>query len=167
MGGSELSYGGGFPCGEGAGIRRTGHAGAGGAEPGRTDHAGASDARWHQDQGGGERWEVLAAVDRLEQRLEKKPQQLVGDSGYTTRENIEKMAGREIDFLGTMRYENVPRGANLPNRFSAERISLSASEEPLCLPAGQSPASGGTPQEESCGDLPPLQNPPAELPSLS
>ncbi len=27
------------------------------------------------------------------------------------------MAGREIDFLGTMRFENVPRGANLPNRF--------------------------------------------------
>jgi len=61
--------------------------------------------------------QLLPAVDRLEQRLEKKPQQLVADSGYTTRENIEKMAGREIDFLGTMRYENVPCDANLPNRF--------------------------------------------------
>ena len=49
--------------------------------------------------------QLLPAVDRLEQRLEKKPQQMVADSGYTTRENIEKMAGREIDFLGTMRYE--------------------------------------------------------------
>src|ERR1700686_1735732 len=57
--------------------------------------------------------QLLPAVDRLEQRLEKKPQQMVADSGYTTRENIEKMARREIDFLGTMRYENVPRGANL------------------------------------------------------
>src|ERR1700686_1286338 len=57
--------------------------------------------------------QLLPAVDRLEQRLEKKPQQMVADSGYTTRENIEKMAGREIDFLGPMRYENVPRGANL------------------------------------------------------
>jgi transposase len=44
--------------------------------------------------------QLLPAVDRLEQRLEKKPQQMVADSGYTTRENIEKMAGREIDFLG-------------------------------------------------------------------
>jgi transposase len=61
--------------------------------------------------------QILPAVDRLEQRLEKKPQQMVADSGYTTRENIEKMARREIDFLGTMRYENVPRGANLPNRL--------------------------------------------------
>jgi len=60
---------------------------------------------------------LLPAVDRVEQRLEKKPQQMVADSGYTTRENIEKMAGREVDFLGTMRHEDVPRGANLPNRF--------------------------------------------------
>jgi transposase len=61
--------------------------------------------------------QLLPAVDRVEQRLEKKPQQMVADSGYTARENIEKMAGREIDFLGTMRQENMPRGANLPNRF--------------------------------------------------
>jgi hypothetical protein len=61
--------------------------------------------------------QLLPAVERLEQRLEKKPQQMVTDSGYSTRENIEKMARREIDFLGTMRYENVPRGAILPNRL--------------------------------------------------
>src|ERR1022692_524708 len=61
--------------------------------------------------------QLLPAVDRVEQRLKKKPQQMVADSGYTTRENIEKMAGREVDFLGTMRHEDVPRGANLPNRF--------------------------------------------------
>jgi hypothetical protein len=61
--------------------------------------------------------QLLPAVDRVEQRLEKKPQQMVADSGYTTRENIEKMAGREIDFLGTMRYENVPRGAHMPKRL--------------------------------------------------
>src|ERR1700675_3330714 len=61
--------------------------------------------------------QLLPAVDRIEQRLERKPQQMVADSGYTTRENIEKMAGREVDFLGTMRQEDVPRGANLKNRF--------------------------------------------------
>jgi transposase len=61
--------------------------------------------------------QLLPAVDRVEQRLERKPQQMVADSGYTTRENIEKMAGREVDFLGTMRQENMPRGANLKDRF--------------------------------------------------
>src|SRR3984893_19091238 len=40
--------------------------------------------------------QLLPAVDRLEQRLNKRPQQMVADRGYTTRENIEKMARREI-----------------------------------------------------------------------
>src|SRR6202795_2157777 len=57
--------------------------------------------------------QLLPAVDRVEQRLKKTPQQLVADSSYSTRDTIEKMAGREIDFLGTMRQENTPRGANL------------------------------------------------------
>jgi hypothetical protein len=61
--------------------------------------------------------QLLPAVDRVEQRREKKPQQMVADSGYTTRENIEKRAGREVDFLGSMRHEDVPRGAHLQNRF--------------------------------------------------
>ena len=39
--------------------------------------------------------QLLPAVDRLGPRLEKKPQQMVADSGYTTRENIEKMAENE------------------------------------------------------------------------
>jgi transposase len=60
--------------------------------------------------------QLLPAVDRLEQRLNKRPQQMVADRGYTTRENIEKMAGRQIDYLGCMKY--IPRGANLPNQLS-------------------------------------------------
>jgi transposase len=59
--------------------------------------------------------QLLPAVDRVEQRLNKSPQQMVADRGYTTRENIEEMAKREIDFLGSMKY--VPRGANLPNQL--------------------------------------------------
>ena len=88
--------------------------------------------------------QLLPAVDRVEERLKKKPQQMVADSGYTTRENIEKMAGREIDFLGTMRYENVPRGANLPNRlrptaflYQPERNCLICPEGKALLPVGQ------------------------------
>jgi transposase len=61
--------------------------------------------------------QLLPAVDRVEQRLQETPQQMVADGGYTTRDNIAKMAGREIDFLGSMRWENVPSGASLPNRL--------------------------------------------------
>jgi transposase len=61
--------------------------------------------------------ELLPAVGRIEERLQEKPRQMVADGGYTTRDNIEKMAGREIDFLGSMRWENVPSGTSAPNRL--------------------------------------------------
>jgi transposase len=81
--------------------------------------------------------QLLPAVDRLEQRLEKKPQQLVADSGYSTRENIEKMAGREIDFLGTMRYENVPRGTNMPNRLPPSAFPYLPEKNHCVCPQGK------------------------------
>ena len=81
--------------------------------------------------------QLLPAVDRLEQRLEKKPQQMVADSGYTTRENIEKMAGREIDFLGTMRYDNVPRGANMPNRLPPSAFPYLPEKNHCVCPQGK------------------------------
>jgi transposase len=61
--------------------------------------------------------QLLPAVDRIEERLKKTPQQMVADGGYTTRDNIEKMAKREIDFLGSMGREEVPSGVTAPNRL--------------------------------------------------
>ena len=61
--------------------------------------------------------QLLPAVDRVEQRLKKKSQQMVADGGYTTRDTIEKMAGREIDFLGSMGREQMPSGATAPHRL--------------------------------------------------
>src|SRR5229473_1965845 len=81
--------------------------------------------------------QLLPAVDRVEQRLEKKPQQMVADSGYTTRENIEKMAGREVDFLGTMRQEDVPRGANLRNRFPPSAFLYQPERNRCVCPEGK------------------------------
>jgi transposase len=81
--------------------------------------------------------QLLPAVDRVEQRLKKKPQQMVAYSGYTTRDNIEKMAGREIDFLGTMRFENVPRGANLPNRFPPSAFLYQSERNRYVCPEGK------------------------------
>src|SRR5229473_2453985 len=81
--------------------------------------------------------QLLPAVDRVEQRLKKKPQQMVADSGYTTRENIEKMAGREVDFLGTMRQEDVPRGANLRNRFPPSAFLYQPEKNHCVCPEGK------------------------------
>src|SRR5580658_5167416 len=88
-------------------------------------------------QGPNDSGQLLPAVDRLEKRLEKKPQQMVADSGYSTRENIEKMATREIDFLGTMRHENVPRGANLGNRFPPSAFLYQPERNRCICPEGK------------------------------
>ena len=61
--------------------------------------------------------QLLPAVDRVEERLKKKPQQMVADGSYTTREAIEKMAERKVDFLGSMGREEMPSGATAPNRI--------------------------------------------------
>src|SRR6266481_1498186 len=61
--------------------------------------------------------QLLPAVDRIEQQLKETPQQMVADGGYTTRDNIEKMAKREIDFLGSMGREEMPSGVTAPNRL--------------------------------------------------
>jgi transposase len=79
--------------------------------------------------------QLLPAVDRLEQRLNKRPQQMVADRGYTTRENIEKMSGRQVDFLGSMRY--VPRGANLPNQLSPSAFLYQPERDRCICPEGK------------------------------
>src|SRR6202171_1228688 len=61
--------------------------------------------------------QLVPAVERVEQRLKKKPQQMVADGGYTTRDNIQKMAEREIDFLGSMGREEMSSGVTAPNRL--------------------------------------------------
>ena len=49
---------------------------------------------------------------------------------------------------------------------TTECISLSAGEEPLCLPRGKDLAFGGTTQEWARNDLSPLRSPAGGLPKL-
>jgi transposase len=79
--------------------------------------------------------QLLPAVDRLQQRLNKRPKQMVADRGYTTRENIEKMVGRQVDFLGCMRY--VPRGANLPNQLPPSAFLYEPESDRCVCPEGK------------------------------
>ena len=81
--------------------------------------------------------QLLPAVDRVEERLKKKPRQIVADGGYTTRDNIEKLAEREIDFLGSMRWENVPSGASLPNRLPPRAFLYQPERNRYVCPEGK------------------------------
>jgi transposase len=81
--------------------------------------------------------QLLPAVDRVEQRLKKKPRQFVADGGYTTRDNIEKMAARDIDFLGSMRWENVPSGTTIPNRIPPSAFIFQPGTNRYVCPEGK------------------------------
>src|SRR5712664_2331585 len=81
--------------------------------------------------------QLLPAVERITDRLEKKPQQMVADGGYTTRDNIAKMAGREIDFLGSMRWENVPSGTTTPNRIPPDAFLYQPETNRYVCPEGK------------------------------
>jgi transposase len=61
--------------------------------------------------------QLLPAVERIQQRLGKTPQQIVADGGYTTQEAIEQMAEREIEFLGNLGRPLAGSGATCPDRL--------------------------------------------------
>lgn len=44
----------------------------------------------------------LPAIESIEQRLQQRPPQVIADAGYPTREAIEQMVERQIDFLGSL-----------------------------------------------------------------
>ena len=61
--------------------------------------------------------QLLPAVERSAERWQRKPEQMVGDAGYTTRAAIEEMAERKVDFLGSMPREEASTGRTAPQRL--------------------------------------------------
>ena len=68
--------------------------------------------------------QLLPAVDRIEERLKKKPQQMVADGGYTTRDNIEKMAGTRDRFSGEHGAGGDAKRSDGSASSSAERVPV-------------------------------------------
>src|SRR4029077_7321165 len=81
--------------------------------------------------------QLLPAVGRIEERLERKPQQMVADGGYTTRDSIEKMAGREIDFLASMGREEMPSGTTAPHRLPPSAFLYDGEQDRYLCPEGK------------------------------
>jgi transposase len=81
--------------------------------------------------------QLLAAVERIAERLQRKPEQMVADGGYTTRENIEKMARQEIDFLGSLGREKTPSGATAPQRLPPSAFVYQPESNRYVCPEGK------------------------------
>ena len=81
--------------------------------------------------------QLLPAVDRVQERLKRVPQQVVADGSYTTREAIEKMAARQIDFLGSMGREEMASGATTPHRLPPSAFVYQPGRNRYVCPEGK------------------------------
>lgn len=81
--------------------------------------------------------QLLPAVDRMENQLKRTPQQMVADGGYSTRDNIEKMAERGIDFLGSMGRQEMPSGTTAPHRLPPSAFVYQPESNRYVCPEGK------------------------------
>jgi transposase len=93
-------------------------------------------------QNGSDYGHLVDAVAQVQENLQGKPQQVVADGGYTSKENILSMAAQGIDFIGSLGEQQV-KGDNclqhhgVALEFSAEAFSYDATEDLYRCPAGQ------------------------------
>ena len=86
--------------------------------------------------------ELMGAVERVEQNCQTQVKQVVTDGGYTSRENMVKMAAQGIDFIGSVGDQEAKKANALkPNEiapeFSAEAFSYDAAQNIFRCPAGE------------------------------
>ena len=87
-------------------------------------------------QAGNDYDQLLPAVERIEKRLKKKPKQMVVDSGYISRENVEGMAKAQVDLIGPLADDDAKANGS-KGRFGAEQFHYEASDDRYVCPAGQ------------------------------
>ena len=88
-------------------------------------------------QAGNDYQQLLPAVERIEQRWQRKPGRMVVDAGYTSGENIQGMAERGIDLVGSLADDAAKARNNQDRRFAAERFTFEADRDRYVCPAGK------------------------------
>jgi len=81
--------------------------------------------------------QLLPAVERIAERLQRQPQQMVADAGYTTGAAIQEMAERKIDFLGSMPREDASTGRTAPHRLPPSAFIFQPETNRYVCPEGK------------------------------
>jgi len=87
-------------------------------------------------QAGNDYDQLLPAVERIQERMGKLPQQVVVDGGFISRENVEGMARKKVDLLGSVAEDEAK--AKQDGRFAAEQFAYHRTEDRYVCPAGKS-----------------------------
>lgn len=87
-------------------------------------------------QAGNDYDQLLPAVERIQERMGKLPQQVVVDGGFISRENVEGMAREKVDLLGPLAEDEAKAKQN--GRFGVEQFAYQRTEDRYVCPAGKS-----------------------------
>lgn len=87
-------------------------------------------------QAGNDYDQLLPAMERIQERMGKLPQQAVVDSGFISRENVEGMAQKKVDLLGVLA-DDAAKANRDSTRFGAEQFQYDATEDRYVCPAGK------------------------------
>ena len=105
-------------------------------------------------QAGNDYEQLIPAVERVEQNLNKKPEQMLADGGYVSRENIVKMAAGEVEFIGPQ-CDDAAKGASsyerrgvAPEYYTAQFVYDAESDSFRC-PQGKTLAYEGKYERDS------------------
>lgn len=86
-------------------------------------------------QAGNDYGQLLPALERIEERMQKKPQQMVVDSGFVSRENVEGIAEKKVDLLGSLA-DDAAKAHRDGSRFGSEQFLYEVEENRYQCPAG-------------------------------
>jgi transposase len=88
-------------------------------------------------QAGNDFQQLTPAVERVAERLGESPKQILVDSGYISRENVEAMAEQEIDLLGSLADDAAKKGDRYSQRYAASVFVYDGEQDQYFCPAGK------------------------------
>jgi len=93
-------------------------------------------------QSGSDYGELVGAVERVEHSTGQKPQQVVADGGFTSRENVVAMDEKGIDLIGSLDEHNAQSAGQMRRRgvaeaFYPQAFAYDAAQDVYRCPAGE------------------------------
>jgi transposase len=88
-------------------------------------------------QAGNDFQQLIPAVERVEERFGKAPGQILVDSGYISRENVEKVAQHKVDLLGSLADDAAKKGELGQQRYAPDVFVYDAEQDHYVCPAGK------------------------------
>src|ERR1051326_2670160 len=87
-------------------------------------------------QAGNDFQQLIPAVERMEERLGAVPQQMLVDTGYVSRENVDAMAEKGIDLWGSLA-NDAAKANRKGERYDASQFRYDAEQDHYVCPAGK------------------------------